>query len=38
MTTIPFQKTINGLALMGLVKIVWMKDSEGNLLSVAQFV
>jgi len=34
----PSLKTINGVALMGPVKIAWMKDSEGNLLSVAQFV
>jgi catechol 2,3-dioxygenase-like lactoylglutathione lyase family enzyme len=31
-------KTINSVALLGPVKIAWMKDSEGNLLSVAQFV
>ena len=34
----PSLKTINGVATMGPVKIAWMKDSEGNLLSVAQFV
>ena len=34
----PYLKIINGLALMGLFKIAWMKDSESNLLSVAQFV
>ena len=34
----PSLKTINGVALMGPVKIAWIKDSEGNLLSVAQFV
>ena len=34
----PSLKTINGVALMGPVKIAWMKDSEGNLLSIAQFV
>ena len=34
----PSLKTINGVAVMGPVKIAWMKDSEGNLLSVAQFV
>lgn len=34
----PSLKTINGVARMGPVKIAWMKDSEGNLLSVAQFV
>ena len=34
----PSLKTINGVALMGQVKIAWMKDSEGNLLSIAQFV
>ena len=34
----PSLKTINGVASMGPVKIAWMKDSEGNLLSVAQFV
>ena len=35
---LPSLKTINGVASMGPVKIAWMKDSEGNLLSVAQFV
>ena len=35
---IPSLKTINGVAMMGPVKIAWLKDSEGNLLSVAQFV
>ena len=34
----PSLKTINGVALMGPVKIAWMRDSEGNLLSVAQFI
>lgn len=34
----PSLSTINGVASMGPVKIAWMKDSEGNLLSVAQFV
>ncbi|SRR6266702_3981238 len=34
----PSLSTINGVAQMGPVKIAWMKDSEGNLLSVAQFV
>jgi predicted enzyme related to lactoylglutathione lyase len=34
----PSLKTINGVASMGQVKIAWMKDSEGNLLSIAQFV
>ena len=34
----PSLKTINGVATMGPVKIAWMKDSEGNLLSIAQFV
>ena len=34
----PSLKTMNGVALMGPVKIAWMKDSEGNLLSIAQFV
>jgi catechol 2,3-dioxygenase-like lactoylglutathione lyase family enzyme len=34
----PSLKTINGVALMGPVKIAWIKDSEGNLLSIAQFV
>src|SRR5438552_16044690 len=34
----PSLKTINGVASMGPVKIAWLKDSEGNLLSVAQFV
>ncbi len=34
----PSLKTISGVAAMGPVKIAWMKDSEGNLLSVAQFV
>ena len=34
----PSLSTINGVATMGPVKIAWMKDSEGNLLSVAQFV
>jgi hypothetical protein len=34
----PSLKTINGVASMGPVKIAWMKDSEGNLLSIAQFV
>ena len=34
----PTLKTINGVARMGPVKIAWMKDSERNLLSVAQFV
>lgn len=31
-------KTINGVARMGPVKIAWMKDSEGNLLGLAQMV
>jgi catechol 2,3-dioxygenase-like lactoylglutathione lyase family enzyme len=35
---LPELSTINGVALMGPVKMAWMKDSEGNLLSVAQFV
>ncbi len=34
----PSLKTSNGVALLGPVKIAWMKDSEGNLLSIAQFV
>ncbi len=34
----PSLSTINGVASMGPVKIAWMKDSEGNLLSRAQFV
>ncbi len=34
----PSLKTINGVATMGPVKIAWMKDSGGNLLSIAQFV
>ncbi len=34
----PSLKTMNGVALMGPVKIAWMKDSEGNLLSIAQFI
>ena len=34
----PSLKTINGVALMGPVKIAWMKDTEGNLMSLAQFI
>jgi catechol 2,3-dioxygenase-like lactoylglutathione lyase family enzyme len=34
----PELSTINSVATMGPVKIAWMKDSEGNLLSVAQVV
>ena len=34
----PSLKSINGVAVMGPVKITWLKDSEGNLLSIAQFV
>ena len=34
----PTLSIINGVASMGPVKIAWMKDSEGNLLSIAQFV
>ena len=33
----PSLRTINGVASMGPVKIAWIKDTEGNLLSIAQF-
>jgi hypothetical protein len=35
---LPSLKTINSVALMGPVKIAWMKDTEGNLMSLAQFI
>lgn len=34
---LPFLKTINSIATIGPNKGAWFKDSEGNLLSLAQF-
>ncbi len=33
---LPFLKTINGIAALGLDRVAWFKDSEGNLLAIAQ--
>ena len=34
----PYLKAVNSVALKGPIKAVWFKDSEGNLLSLVQFV
>ena len=34
----PYLKTVESVATTGAVKAAWFKDSEGNLLSVVQFV
>jgi len=34
----PSLKTVNGIATAGPIKGAWFKDSEGNLLSLGQFV
>ncbi len=34
----PYLKTVNSVALTGPIKAAWFKDSEGNLLSLVQFV
>jgi hypothetical protein len=34
---LPSLKTVNGIATVGPGKGAWFKDSEGNLLSLAQF-
>ena len=34
----PDLKTINAVATTGPVKAAWFKDSEGNLLGLAQFL
>jgi catechol 2,3-dioxygenase-like lactoylglutathione lyase family enzyme len=33
---LPFLKTVNGIADFGQDKVAWFKDSEGNLLAIAQ--
>src|SRR5215470_2026235 len=35
---LPSLKTVNGIATAGPIKGAWFKDSEGNLLSLGQFV
>jgi predicted enzyme related to lactoylglutathione lyase len=35
---VPSLKTVNSIATIGTAKGAWFKDSEGNLLSLAQFV
>ena len=35
---LPSLKTVNSIATIGTAKGAWFKDSEGNLLSLAQFV
>jgi catechol 2,3-dioxygenase-like lactoylglutathione lyase family enzyme len=34
----PYLKTVNSVATMGPVKAAWFKDSEGNLLALAQLL
>jgi catechol 2,3-dioxygenase-like lactoylglutathione lyase family enzyme len=33
----PFPQTGKGVALRGLIKLAWFKDSEGNLLALTQY-
>ncbi|MEO8395302.1 MAG: VOC family protein [Chloroflexota bacterium] len=33
---LPFLTTVNGIATVGADRIAWFKDSEGNLLAIAQ--
>lgn len=33
---LPFMKTVNGIADFGQDQVAWFKDSEGNLLAIAQ--
>ncbi len=33
---LPFLKTVDGIATLGADKVAWFKDSEGNLLALAQ--
>ena len=35
---VPSLSTVNSIAMIGTAKGAWFKDSEGNLLSLAQFV
>jgi hypothetical protein len=33
---LPILKTVNGIATLGTDRVAWFKDSEGNLLAIAQ--
>ena len=35
---LPELRTVNSIATTGLVKAAWLKDSEGNLLNLVQFL
>ena len=35
---LPELRTVNSIAATGLVKAAWLKDSEGNLLNLVQFL
>lgn len=35
---LPAIKTVNGIAVVGNEKAAWFKDSEGNILAIAQFL